>query len=106
MRSSQCAAGLFEFRILGLGGDEDGDVWVSIFPQSEEILIGRLGFDGVALHWRRRGQGRGGRVRLSRNSTTARDGREFSGTRQRRLALVARLDKPLRGRTRDTDTNS
>src|ERR1700751_2921909 len=50
MRSSQCAAELFEFRILGLGGDEDGDVWVSIFPESEEILIGRLGFDGFALH--------------------------------------------------------
>ena len=50
MRSSQCAVELFEFRILGLGGDEDGNVGVGVFPESEEILICRLGFGGVTLH--------------------------------------------------------
>jgi hypothetical protein len=27
--------------ILGLGSDEDGDVGVSVFPECDEILIGR-----------------------------------------------------------------
>jgi hypothetical protein len=49
VRSSQCAAELFEFRILGLGGDEDGNVGIGIFPQAKEILIGGAGLRRVAL---------------------------------------------------------
>jgi hypothetical protein len=33
----------FRFR-----GDEDGNVRVGVFPECEEILIGRLGLGGVA----------------------------------------------------------
>ena len=29
---------------------EDGDVWVGVFPECEEILIGRPGFSSVSLH--------------------------------------------------------
>jgi hypothetical protein len=29
---------------------EDGDLGIGVLPQREEILIGRLGFGGVALH--------------------------------------------------------
>ena len=36
--------------VLRFCGDEDGDVRVRVFPEGEEILIGRLGFGGVALH--------------------------------------------------------
>jgi hypothetical protein len=41
---------LLQLRILGFGGDQDGDVRVAVFPEREEILIGRLGLGGVALH--------------------------------------------------------
>ena len=37
--------------IFRLGSDEDGDVRVGIFPKRQEILIGRLGFGGVALYY-------------------------------------------------------
>jgi hypothetical protein len=36
-------------RVLGLGLLQDGDFGVRVFPESKEILICRLGFDGVAL---------------------------------------------------------
>ena len=39
-----------QFRVLGFGLLQDGDVGVGVFPEREEILIGRLGFGGVALH--------------------------------------------------------
>ena len=39
-------------RILRLGLLQDGNVGVGIFLEGEEILIGRLGPDGVALHCR------------------------------------------------------
>ena len=39
-----------KLRILRFGSDEDGNVGVGVFPEREEILIGRLGFGGVALH--------------------------------------------------------
>ena len=41
---------LFEFGVFGLGGDEDGDVGVGLFPLGEEVLIGGTGFGSVALH--------------------------------------------------------
>src|SRR6266851_1522912 len=41
--------GLLQLRVFGLSGDKDGNVRVSVFPKREEILIGRLGFGGVAL---------------------------------------------------------
>src|SRR5258708_6406171 len=41
---------LLEICILGFGSNEDGNVGVGVFPEREEILIGRLGFVGVALH--------------------------------------------------------
>ena len=34
---------LFQFRVLRLRCNEDGDVEVGVLPQREEILIGRLG---------------------------------------------------------------
>ena len=39
---------LLQLRVLRLGSDEDGNVRVGVFPQREEILIGR--FVCVALH--------------------------------------------------------
>jgi len=44
------ASELLKLRVLSFGGDEDGDVGIGVLPQREEILIGRLGFGGVALH--------------------------------------------------------
>ena len=41
---------LFQLRVLRLRSDENGNVRVGVFPEREEILIGRLGFGGVALH--------------------------------------------------------
>jgi len=40
---------LVQLGVFGLGGEEDGDAGVSVFPQREEILIGGAGFGGVAL---------------------------------------------------------
>src|SRR5271154_3587608 len=39
-----------QLRVLGLGLLKDGDVGIGVFPEREEILIGRLGLHGVALH--------------------------------------------------------
>ena len=39
---------LLQLRILRLGFLQDGDVGVSVFPESEEILVGSLRFGGVA----------------------------------------------------------
>jgi len=41
---------LFQLRVFGLRSDEDGNVGVGVFPNCEEILIGRLSFGGGALH--------------------------------------------------------
>ena len=41
--------GLLQLRVFRLGGDEDWNVRVGILPEREEILIRRLGLDGVAL---------------------------------------------------------
>ncbi len=41
---------LFQLCVLHLGFLQDGDVGVGVFPAREEILIGRPGFGGVALH--------------------------------------------------------
>jgi hypothetical protein len=30
---------LFQLGVLRFGGDEDGDVWVGVFPEREEILV-------------------------------------------------------------------
>jgi hypothetical protein len=40
---------LFRLCVLGFCGDEDGDVRLGVFPEREEILIGSLGLDAVAL---------------------------------------------------------
>lgn len=42
--------GSLQFHLLGFCGDEDGDVRIGVLPEREKILIGRLGFGGVALH--------------------------------------------------------
>ena len=41
---------LLQLREFRLGLLEDGNVRVGVFPEREEILIGRLGLGGVALH--------------------------------------------------------
>jgi hypothetical protein len=41
---------LLQFRVLGFGLFQDGDVGVGVFPEREEILIGGTGFSEVALH--------------------------------------------------------
>ena len=38
-----------QFRVLGLGLLQDGDVGLGVFPEGEEILVGRLSFGRVAL---------------------------------------------------------
>ena len=40
---------LIKLRVLRFGSDEDGNVRVGVFPEGEKILIGGLGFCGVAL---------------------------------------------------------
>jgi hypothetical protein len=40
---------LFQLGVLRFGSDEDGDVRVGVFPERQEIVIGRLGLGGVAL---------------------------------------------------------
>jgi hypothetical protein len=50
IRASQFGAPrLVQFRVLRFCCNEDGNVRVGILPEREEILIGRLGFGGVAL---------------------------------------------------------
>ncbi len=39
---------LFQSGSLGLGGGEDGDIRVGVFPQGQEGVIRRSGFRGVA----------------------------------------------------------
>jgi hypothetical protein len=34
---------LLQLGIFGFGGDEDGDVWVGVFPQREKIFVGGKG---------------------------------------------------------------
>ena len=41
---------LFQLRVFRFRSDEDGNIRVRVFPEHEEILIGRLGFCGVALY--------------------------------------------------------
>src|SRR5260370_42496001 len=48
-RPGDFAWNLLQLGVFGLGGDEDGDVGVGVFPQRQKILIGRLGLGGVAL---------------------------------------------------------
>ena len=46
----QTALELLQLRVFRLGDDEDGNVGVGVFPEGEELLVGCLGFGGVALH--------------------------------------------------------
>ena len=39
-----------QLRVFRFRSDEDRNVRVGVFPEREEILIGRLGLGGVALH--------------------------------------------------------
>jgi hypothetical protein len=41
--------GLSQLRVFRLGSDENRNVRVGVFPEREEILIGRLGFGGITL---------------------------------------------------------
>jgi len=45
-------------RVLRFGFFQDGDVGVGVFPEREEILICRSGFDSVAVQEVGAGQGR------------------------------------------------
>jgi hypothetical protein len=38
-----------QFRVFGLGGDEDRDVGIGVLPESEEILISLARFGGIHL---------------------------------------------------------
>src|SRR5258708_769460 len=40
---------LLQLSVFGLGGDEDGDVGVGVFPQREEVLIGPARLRCIAL---------------------------------------------------------
>jgi hypothetical protein len=46
--SARCAP-LLELRVFGFGRNENRNVGVGVFPKRKEILIGRIGFGGVAL---------------------------------------------------------
>src|SRR5260370_69116 len=48
---------LLQLSVFGLGGDEDGDVGVGVFPESEEILIGGAGFGCITLEHVSPGEG-------------------------------------------------
>ena len=49
IRNPQDPVSLLQLGVFGLGGDEDGDGGVSVFPEREEILIGGAGFGGISL---------------------------------------------------------
>src|SRR5258708_30918303 len=51
---------LLQLSVFGLGGDEDGDVGVGVFPESEEILIGGAGFGCITLEHVSAGEGEPG----------------------------------------------
>ena len=40
---------LLQLGVLGLRGDEDGDVGVGVFPECQEILVGGAGLHRVTL---------------------------------------------------------
>jgi len=40
---------LLQLRVFRLGGDEDGDVRVGVFPEREEIFVGGERFGDVTL---------------------------------------------------------
>ena len=41
---------LLQTPVLGFGFSQDGDVRIGLFPEGEEVLIGRLGLGAVMLH--------------------------------------------------------
>jgi hypothetical protein len=41
--------GLFQLLVFRSRSDEDGNIWVGVFPEREGILIRGAGFGGVAL---------------------------------------------------------
>ena len=47
---------LFQLCVLRLRSDENRNIRVGVFPERKEILIGRLGFGGVALHGKGTGE--------------------------------------------------
>jgi len=50
-KSSPCnELRLLELRVLGFGLLQDWNIWVGIFPESEEIVVRSAGIGGVALH--------------------------------------------------------
>ena len=40
---------LMKFAVLGFGGEENGDIGVSVLPQGEEILVRGAGLGGLSL---------------------------------------------------------
>ena len=40
---------LLQLGVFGLGLHEDGDIGIGVFPEGEEIIVGSVGFSGVAL---------------------------------------------------------
>ena len=50
LNTSACDVDSFQLRVLSFRSDENRNVGVGVFPEREEILIGCLGFRGVALH--------------------------------------------------------
>jgi hypothetical protein len=48
-KATTCGKYLFQLRVLGFGSDEDGNVRASVFPQREQIRIGRVRLGGVSL---------------------------------------------------------
>jgi len=39
-----------QFRVFRLSLLQDGDVWIGVLPESEEVLVGRAGFaQGIGL---------------------------------------------------------
>jgi len=51
MVNSECGEfqRLWQRRVFGLGGDEDGNIRVGVFPECKEFPVGGAGFGGVAL---------------------------------------------------------
>ena len=97
---------LMQFRVVGFGFLQDGNVGVGIFPQCEEIFVGAERPDASGIGSR---SSRLQRIRASysqtchlpsSSSTRFRCGREFSETPQQQPGLVRLRGTLLRAHTR------
>jgi hypothetical protein len=70
--SQETRRGLLQLRVFRLGLLQNGDVWVGVFPQCQEILIGGTGFGCVALQGVGAGEAKVGKAPIGELQTIPR----------------------------------